>query len=150
MKKIILAALAVVFFNGMLKAQNEVTGIINAQTPEKSVTKQAVITWEKTSHNFGKIPQGKPVSVTYHFTNTGNGPLIITNVSPGCGCTTGDYSKQSISPGGKGFITLTYNAAAGGVFTKNATINTNTDPGTILLYFNGEVVAETQLSNKTN
>ncbi len=144
MKKLILTAFAVACLNGMLKAQNEVGSNMSTQLLQNNLTKQAIISWEKTSHNFGKIMQGKPVSVTYHFTNTGNGPLIITNVTPGCGCTTGDYSKQSISPGGKGFITLTYNAAAAGIFTKNATVNTNTDPGTILLYFNGEVITESK------
>lgn len=142
MKKLILTAFAVMFFNGMLKAQNEVSANLNPQSPVSDLQKQAAISWEKTDHNFGKIPQGKPVSVTYNFTNTGKGPLIITNVTPGCGCTTGDYSKQSIMPGGKGFITLTYNAAAGGVFTKSASVNTNADPGTILLYFKGEVITE--------
>jgi hypothetical protein len=123
--------------SGMLSAQNT-TSVIAFENKAK-----AVISWEKTKHEFGKIPQGKPVTVTYEFSNSGNGPLIIASVSPSCGCTTNDFTKSSIAPGKKGFITLTYNAATVGNFTKSATINTNADPGQIILYFNGEVVAET-------
>ncbi len=135
MKNII--TLLLVLISGMLSAQNTNNSIVT----EKKV--QSAIKWEKTKHDFGKIPQGKPVTVTYEFSNSGNGPLIIASVSPSCGCTTNDFTKSSIAPGKKGFITLTYNAAAVGNFTKSATINTNADPGQIILYFNGEVVAET-------
>lgn len=121
---------------GMLMAQNV------EMASNKSTQAKAAINWEKTKHDFGKIPQGKPVSITYEFTNSGNAPLIIASVSPSCGCTTQDFTKNSIAPGKKGFITLTYNAVAVGNFTKSATVNTNADPGQILLYFNGEVVAE--------
>jgi hypothetical protein len=122
---------------GMLMAQS------NQITFAKTENAKAIITWEKTKHDFGKIPQGKPVTITYEFTNSGTGPLIIASVNPSCGCTTNDFTKSSIAPGKKGFITLTYNAAAIGNFTKSATVNTNADPGQIILYFNGEVMAET-------
>ena len=36
--------------------------------------------FEKETHDFGKISQGKPVSVEFKFTNIGDEPLIITNI----------------------------------------------------------------------
>ncbi len=125
-----------VFLSNLLMAQNVELASNN------STKSKAVISWEKTKQDLGKIPQGKPVSITYEFTNTGNAPLIIASVSPSCGCTTNDFTKNSIAPGKKGFITLTFNAAIAGSFTKSATVNTNAEPGQILLYFNGEVVSE--------
>lgn len=110
---------------------------LGAQQPN-----QAEITWESTSKNLGKIKQGQAQSILYEFTNTGNGPLIIASVAPSCGCTTEDFSKQSIAPGKKGYVKLTYNAAVPGNFTKSATVNTNTTQGQYILYFNGEVISE--------
>src|SRR5688572_14893298 len=72
----------------------------------------AYITWEKKTHDFGDIAQGDKVEHTFHFTNTGNEPLIITNVQVSCGCTTPyGYTHDPIDPGGKGEITVAFNSA---------------------------------------
>ncbi len=107
-----------------------------------AATKTPVIKWESTSHNFGKITKGKPVSYTFTLTNSGDEPLIIQSVKPTCGCTTDDYSKEAIAPGKSGFVKLTYNAANPGAFNKSATVITNADPNTVSLLFSGEVIAE--------
>lgn len=71
-----------------------------------------VITFEKSSHDFGDIYQGDKVEHTFKFTNTGNEPLIITNVQVTCGCTTPKgYPRDPIAPGGKGEITIAFNSA---------------------------------------
>ena len=40
------------------------------------------------THDFGEIAQGDKVEHTFRFRNTGNEPLVITNVQVTCGCTT--------------------------------------------------------------
>jgi hypothetical protein len=112
----------------------------NQTTTSSAPAAIAVCSWKNMSTDFGKIPQGKPVSYTYEFTNTGKAPLIIASVNPTCGCTTQDYSKDAIAPGKKGFVTLTYNAASVGKFTKTTVVNTNAEGGTFNLTFTGEVV----------
>jgi hypothetical protein len=80
------------------------------QTPEKK--DGAVITFEKKSHDFGDIMQGDKVEHTFYFTNTGNEPLIITNVQVTCGCTTPKgWPRDPIPPGGKGELTVSFNSA---------------------------------------
>jgi hypothetical protein len=81
------------------------------------------VTWEKDTHDFGEIPQGKPVSVEFAFTNAGNTPLLIADVATSCGCTASDYSKEPIALGKSSKIKVTYNAANMGAFTKNITVN---------------------------
>lgn len=97
--------------------------------------------WVETTKNLGKIPQGKPVPITYEFTNTGNEPLKITQVTPACGCTVADYTKEAVAPGKKGFVKGTFNAAAVGTFNKSLTVVSNASEGSIQLTFSGEVVA---------
>lgn len=71
----------------------------------------AVITFEKRTHDFGDILQGDKPEHTYYFTNTGNEPLIITNVQVQCGCTTPKgWARDPIPPGGKSEITISFNS----------------------------------------
>ncbi len=83
----------------------------------------AKINWIKESHDFGDIPKGKPVSIEFSFTNTGDEPLLIADVVPSCGCTASDYSKEPIAPGKSSNIKITYNAASVGSFAKTITVN---------------------------
>jgi hypothetical protein len=79
------------------------------QTTEKK--NGAVITFEKKTHDFGDIYQGDKVEHTFYFTNTGNEPLIITNVQVSCGCTTPKgWPREPIPPGGKGELTVSFNS----------------------------------------
>lgn len=71
-----------------------------------------IITFEKKTHDFGDIQQGDKVEHTFYFTNTGNEPLIITNVQVTCGCTTPKgWPREPIAPGGKGELTVSFNTA---------------------------------------
>jgi hypothetical protein len=71
--------------------------------------------------DFGKIPQGKPVHHVFFVKNLSDKPLSIDNVLASCGCTTPEWSRDSIAPGAKTEIKVGYNAASIGNFEK--TIN---------------------------
>jgi hypothetical protein len=73
--------------------------------------KGPVLTLEKTAHDFGDIQQGEVVEHVFKFTNTGTEPLIITNVQASCGCTTPQWTKEPVMPGGKGEIKVGFNSA---------------------------------------
>ena len=81
---------------------------------------------KQTEHDFGKIPQGKPVTYVFEVSNTGTTPLKIDNVQASCGCTTPEWDREkAIEPGSSTKITVGYNAAAEGPFTKPVTITYN-------------------------
>lgn len=82
--------------------------------------------FEKETHDFGSIPQNKPASYDFKFSNTGDAPIIITEVKPACGCSVAEFTRTPIKPGESGVITVTYNAAATGPFTKQFTVKSNT------------------------
>lgn len=100
-----------------------------------------VVQFENIAHDFGTIPQGKKVSHTYKFTNTGEAPLVIQSANPTCGCTVSDYSKESIPVGGTGFVTADFDAKAAGAQNKSITVTTNAWPRTTTLTFKANVVA---------
>lgn len=111
--------------------------IVNAQTTSKSavpltlskekpvLADNEAIALKETEYNFGKIPQGKPVTHIFTFTNTGTTPLKLDNVQASCGCTTPEWSKDEVAPGATSKITVGYNAANEGDFTKTITITYN-------------------------
>lgn len=81
-------------------------------TQEAEKKDGAVITFDKKTHEFGDMMQGDKVEHTFYFTNTGNEPLIITNVQVQCGCTTPKgWPREPIPPGGKGELTVSFNSA---------------------------------------
>jgi hypothetical protein len=100
----------------------------------------AVIEWQTTSVDFGKVPLNKAITAEFIFKNPGMIPLIITDVKSSCGCTVADYPKQPIPAGGQGKITATYDAKLSGYFNKTITVYSNTEEGMTELYIKGEVV----------
>lgn len=107
----------------------------SAQTDNKAEFK---FTEEK--HDFGKVPQGKPVTTDFVYTNIGEEPLILTEVKPTCGCTIADYTKTPVKKGDKGSIKITYNAAVEAPFNKTIVVTSNAKTPTKYLVIVGEVV----------
>src|ERR1700710_672821 len=106
----------------------------SAQDSEKPVFK-----FNEEKHDFGKIPQGTPVTTVFEFTNVGKQPLILTDVRPTCGCTIADYTKTPVKSGEKGNIKITYNAAAVAPFNKTIVVTSNAKTPTKYLNIVGEV-----------
>jgi len=93
---------------------------------------------KQNTHNFGKIPQGRPATTTFEIVNTGSVPLKLDNVQASCGCTTPVWSREAIEPGATAQINVGYNAYAEGPFTKTVTVVYNTNM-TKMLTISGEV-----------
>jgi hypothetical protein len=112
---------------------------IFAQTEAKVTT---VIEWSNKTYDFGKIPQGKPVTAEFQFKNPSLVPLIINSVKPSCGCTVADYPKEPVQPQKSGTIRVTFNAANTGYFQKSVVVATNAGDETEILIIKGEVIPE--------
>jgi len=112
--------------------------------PLMSQTVQALISFNETTHEFGKFKEADGnVTHKFEFVNTGGSDLIIQNVSASCGCTAPSWTREPIPPGGKGFVAATYNPAGRpGVFRKYVTVISNSNPGSLRLTIAGEVEAK--------
>jgi hypothetical protein len=116
MKRILFLGIALVSLN-MVKAQQTT---IQAQTV--AAPAEDVLNLKELEHDFGKIPQGKPVFYVFEIVNTGTLPLKLDNVQASCGCTTPEWSKEPIAAGATDKIKVGYNAANEGAFEKYITI----------------------------
>lgn len=92
-----------------------IVNLVSAQTKKPS----DIAKFNSETVDLGKIKVGNPVTATFTVTNIGKEDMVIENVTPGCGCTKSDFTKEPIKPGKTGTITATYNAAAVGTFSKS-------------------------------
>ncbi len=99
-----------------------------------------VLKTSSEKHDFGKIKQGVPVTTFFELKNTSERPIVIESAVAGCGCTTPEFSKEPIAPGGVAKLKVGYNAAAMGVFTKDVTVKLAGIQQPMILRITGEVV----------
>ena len=99
-----------------------------------------LVEFAETRHDYGVIEQGEKVSHIFTFTNTGNEPLILSNVKPSCGCTTPSWTREPIAPGSTGEIHVEFDSKGKmGKQTKTVTVTANTDPAKTVLTITGEI-----------
>jgi len=96
----------------------------SAEAQQAAVLKSGteVVGLKETAWNFGKIPQGRPVTHVFMVTNTGAETLSLENVQASCGCTTPEWDHKPIAPGAQSEIRVGYNAQAEGAFEKTISI----------------------------
>ena len=58
---------------------------------------QARFTSSTQMQHLGQIEWKHPVTVQYTVTNTGNEPLVLTEVEPDCACTAAQWTKTPLS-----------------------------------------------------
>ena len=131
----ILLTLSCIFFLAFSLHAQTATFAKNSGTQSTNISASAVqpnspvdevLVLKETEYDFGKIPQGKPVTHVFDIVNNGKDSLKIINVQASCGCTTPNWEKDKVQePGEKTKITVGYNAASEGVFTKVITITYN-------------------------
>ena len=85
-------------------------------------TPSEVLGVKETSFDFGRIPQGRPVTHNFEVVNKSSKPLLIDNVEASCGCTTPEWSQDPIAPGASTQIKVGFNASSEGKFQKTITI----------------------------
>lgn len=102
------------------------------------------IKFEKTTVDFGDFSEADgPQTCTFIFANVGDAPLVINYVYTSCGCTVAEYSKDAISPGGKGSVTVTYNGKGKqpGRFKKSIQVFSNCKEDLARVFIQGNMVS---------
>lgn len=109
---------------------------------EADAKKYPVLRFEKTTIDFGELDPDNPVvTCVFKFTNVGKGKLIINQADTNCGCTVADFTKEPVSPGGTGTITVKYDGTGNrpGRIKKAIRIYSNSKDGKTLIFIQGEL-----------
>ena len=142
--------LILISFCGVLLSCSNSDSKVSASANRDSINQVALsdsanyttIQWmDSTFQDLGKVNQGQMVDITWHLKNTGNKPLVIANVLPGCGCTVAEKPTEPVAPGGETFIKAKFDSKhqSEGEHRKNVTVTANTQPNSHFLTFKVEV-----------
>lgn len=118
---------------------------VNAQN------KVAKIEFKSDIIDYGTIEKGSNGVRVFEFTNTGDAPLIISQVTSSCGCTIPKKPEGPILPGKTGQIEVKYDTNRVNPIRKTVTVISNADTPTVALKIKGEVIdskAENVLEKK--
>lgn len=108
--------------------------------------KVAKIEFKTDTIDYGTIDKGADGVRVFEFTNTGNAPLIISDVKSTCGCTVPKKPEGPIMPGQTGEISVKYDTNRVNPIRKTITVTSNADTPTVALKIKGEVIDPTQTS----
>jgi hypothetical protein len=89
--------------------------------------------------NVGETPHYKPVEGDFQIVNKGPNPLIISDITTDCNCTTSDWDNKPIPPSHVTSIRLVYNGSTPGYFQKKAFVTCNVVNSPIILILRGNV-----------
>lgn len=79
--------------------------------------------------DFGSVTEGDVVEHTFNFKNAGSKPLVISNITSSCGCTTPEWPRDPIAPDSSSSIQVRFNTKNKvGPQMKSVSIYANTDP----------------------
>lgn len=89
---------------------------------------QTSLKFDKLEYNFGNVKAEVSNEAAFKVTNTGEKPLIISNVETSCGCTTSKKPEKPILPGESDELVVTFKSNPGqvGEQHKTVTISANT------------------------
>ncbi|MVM41028.1 DUF1573 domain-containing protein [Spirosoma sp. HMF3257] len=123
---------------GQISCDNRQQG---KESKEVASEKMPKITFAETGiYDFGTLTEGDTVEHTFAFTNTGEFPLIINNITASCGCTTPDWPHEPVAPGAKSSVRVRFNSRGkSGEQSKTITIFANTEPAMTDLHFKAMV-----------
>ncbi|RSK42041.1 DUF1573 domain-containing protein [Mangrovimonas spongiae] len=102
--------------------------------------KVAKIEFKTDVIDYGTIKKGADGVRVFEFTNTGNAPLVISNVKSSCGCTVPEKPKGPILPGKTGEIKVKYDTNRVMPIRKTITVTSNAETPTVALKIKGEVI----------
>jgi hypothetical protein len=128
--KNILSLLFISFFSISIYAQDKV----------------AKIEFESETIDYGTIEKGSDGVRVFKFRNTGDAPLIVSNVKSSCGCTVPKKPTEPILPGENGEIEVKYDTNRVNPIRKTITVTSNAETQTVALKIKGTVIDSSKSS----
>jgi hypothetical protein len=111
------------------------------QAPAKDAD-APVIAFQKDTIDYGTIPHNADGYRSFHFTNTGKEPLMISETHGSCGCTVPTAPKEPIPPGQSAEIKVHYATDRVGQFIKTVTVTSNAENSPQTLVIKGNVLPD--------
>ena len=143
LKTIFLSCIAVAFLascNNATQTDNKDSVAGGADSTAVAEGPQGKIEFGETAYDFGTVQEGEVVEHVFKFTNTGEAPVILSQVSASCGCTTPEYTTDPVLPGKEGQIKVSFNSRGQrGTQQKIVTVSSNAENNVTTVQIKGVV-----------
>jgi hypothetical protein len=98
-----------------------------------------IIAWENKVINLGSVlEENGHAQAAFHFVNKTNQLLVVEEIITECGCTTAEYSRDTLQHNQKGSVLINFDPLTrGGEFAKMILVKTNIEPYTDTLIVEG-------------
>ena len=118
------------------------TTLVFAFTTYAQETKPAAkLEFEEVIYAFDEIQQGDKEEHVFKCTNTGDAPLVLTNIATSCGCTAPEWPREAIEPGESNEVLITFNSTGKmGIQNKVITVFSNAENPQVKLKITGNVI----------
>ena len=143
MFKIIFSGLVMAIFISCGNADKNVATSETDSTAVASSTTDGIgrMEFDESVYEFGQVKEGEIVEHVFEFKNTGTAPIILSQVSASCGCTTPSYTQTPVLPGKTGEIKVKFDSNNQvGKQQKIISIASNADNGIMTVQLKGEVL----------
>jgi hypothetical protein len=121
-----------------------IIGIVAFLVTQFAYAQTTSIAFETTDYKFGTVKEGKVITYSYKFKNTGTANFKISSVDASCDCMVPTLPTGPVKPGETGVIKVVFNTAGQGKSkrpsSKSITITGNTIPAKTSLYMQGFVL----------
>lgn len=109
---------------------------------EKDTTYRTSVKWLDSIINLGTINSGDKKEIVFKCLNTGNKPLVLLDVRPGCGCTIASFTDGEIMPQKEGWVKAVFNSKGQcDSVQKEIIVTTNSKPDSIkVLIFKAHII----------
>ena len=104
-----------------------ITGIFIGKSGILAPQKTTNLSFEKNVHDFGEIIQNKEVTAYFKYKNTGDKPLLISDIKTKCGCTTSNWDYEELAKEAIDSIAVHFDAENLGYFSKEILVIYNFD-----------------------
>ena len=84
--------------------------IFPLEAQENGSTPTPHLELDSTYLDLGLLEKDSITNGVLGFRNSGDAPLVISNIFSECGCTAGSYPKEPVAPGERGEIGIRFNA----------------------------------------
>jgi len=97
----------------------------------------------ETTHDFGTINTKDGGFYVFHYSNTGDQPLMVSDVLTNCGCLSTQWSQEPLNPGQSDSISIQITTRQLGNLMKAVVIRSNAaNEPVVTLRMTGKVVKE--------
>lgn len=100
----------------------------------------AQLTFSRNTINRGTFPiSAGPQEFLFQYKNTGESPLIVSKLTPGCSCVVPEFSTDPLEPGDSAAFKVVYHPSHTGSFNQMITVFSNGVKPVLRIYIKGNV-----------